>query len=78
MEGTNDGAATREAQMERTSGMAKGLRAVATVVFLAAALISTGCSDNALLNPVNESAQGDTIANPAGHDAEPAGHDTEP
>lgn len=64
--------------MERTSGMAKGLRLVATTVFLVAALISTGCSDNALMNPVSESAQGDAIANPAGHDTNPAGHDTNP
>jgi len=64
--------------MERTGGMAKGLRLAATTIFLAAALISTGCSENALLNPVNDSAQGDTIANPAGHDANPAGHDSNP
>jgi len=64
--------------MERTSGMAKGLRLVATTIFLAAALISTGCSENALMNPVNDSAQGDAIANTAGNDLNPAGNDLNP
>ncbi len=35
--------------MERTSGMKQGLKKVATVVFLAAALASTGC--DSLMGP---------------------------
>jgi hypothetical protein len=65
--------------MERTNGMKKGLRMAAMSFFLLAALLSTGCGQNALLNPVSDSAQDSgTIANPAGHDVNPAGHDVNP
>ena len=65
--------------MERTSGMKKGLRMAAVSFFLFAALLSTGCGQNALMNPVIDSAQDSgTIANPAGHDVNPAGHDVNP
>ena len=43
--------------MERSSAVKQGLRVVLTSVFLAAALLSTGCSDNALMNPLNETVQ---------------------
>jgi hypothetical protein len=65
--------------MERTSGMKKGLRMAAVSFFLFAALLSTGCGQNALMNPVIDTAQGGTtIASPAGNDAKPAGNDAKP
>jgi len=41
--------------MERTSGMKKGLRMAAVSFFLFAALLSTGCGQNALMNPIPDS-----------------------
>ena len=65
--------------MERTNGMKKGLRMAAVSFFLFAALLSTGCGQNALMNPVPDSAQGGTtIASPAGNDLKPAGNDLKP
>jgi len=64
--------------MERTNGMKKGLRMAAVSFFLLAALLSTGCGQNALMNPVTDSSQGGAIANPAGNDAKPAGNDAKP
>ena len=43
--------------MERSSAVKQGLRLVATSVFLAAALLTTGCGENALMNPVGETVQ---------------------
>jgi hypothetical protein len=37
--------------MERTNGIQKAMKTAATVLFLAAAMASTGCGQNALLNP---------------------------
>ena len=37
--------------MERTKDLKSGLKAATLVVFFAAALLSTGCSSNALMNP---------------------------
>lgn len=66
--------------MERTSGMKKGLRQVATVVFLAAALASTGC--NTLMGPssqTTDTAQNSTVvSNNSGHGTNPSGHGTNP
>ena len=65
--------------MERSRGMKKGLRMAAVSFFLFAALLSTGCGQNALMNPVIDTAQsGTTIASPAGNDAKPAGNDAKP
>jgi len=64
--------------MERTNGMKKGLRMAAVSFFLFAALLSTGCGQNALMNPVPDSAQGDTIASPAGNEVKPAGNEVKP
>lgn len=43
--------------MERSKVIQSGLKKVATVLFLAAALASTGCSQNALLNPTPQQIQ---------------------
>ena len=43
--------------MERSKVIQSGLKKVATVLFLAAALASTGCSQNALLNPTPQQVQ---------------------
>jgi|KBSSwiStaDraftv2_1062776.scaffolds.fasta_scaffold472261_1 outer membrane murein-binding lipoprotein Lpp len=43
--------------MERSSAVKQGLRVVLTSVFLAAALLTTGCGDNALMNPLSETVQ---------------------
>ena len=40
--------------MGRSRGLQSGLKKVVSVVFLAAALASTGCGQNALLNPTAE------------------------
>jgi len=64
--------------MERTNGMKKGLRMAAVSFFLLAALLSTGCGQNALMNPVPDSSQGGAIANPPANDAKPAGNDAKP
>jgi hypothetical protein len=66
--------------MERTSGMKKGLRQVATVVFLAAALASTGC--NTLMGPsssTTDTAQNsNVVAGNAGNNVKPAGNNVKP
>lgn len=68
--------------MGRSRGIQNGLKKVATVVFLAAALASTGCGQNALLNPTADQLQaagaGSSSFSNAGHDANPAGHDANP
>ena len=64
--------------MERSSAVKQGLRAVLTSVFLAAALLSTGCSDNALMNPLNETVQDGGSVNAAKNDAQPAKNDAQP
>jgi len=65
--------------MERTSGMKKGLRMAAVSFFLFAALLSTGCGQNALMNPVIDSAQGGTvIAHSGTQDPKPGSQDPKP
>ena len=65
--------------MERSNGTKKGLRIAAVSFFLFAALLSTGCGQNALLNPVPSSAQGGgVIASPAGDNLKPAGDNLKP
>jgi hypothetical protein len=54
---------------------------VMTAMFLAAALASTGCGQNALLNPTADQVQaagGSTSASTAGHSSNPAGHGSNP
>ena len=61
--------------MERSKGLQSGLKKVATAMFLAAALASTGCGQNALLNPTADQVQaaGTGSANAAGNTMNPAG-----
>lgn len=40
--------------MERTSGRTQGLKKVVAMVALMAAMASTGCGENALMNPTSE------------------------
>jgi len=65
--------------MERTRNLKSGLKKTTMVVFFAAALLSTGCSSNALMNPQpNTSAQGGTTANDGGQHVNPDGQHTNP
>jgi len=65
--------------MERTKGRSKGLKATAAAVFFAAALLSTGCGQNALMNPLtDQSAQGQSAQNTAGQEVKPAGQEVKP
>jgi hypothetical protein len=65
--------------MERTKTLKSGLRTATAVVFLAAAILSTGCSGNALLNPqTDQSAQSASTANGAGNEMKPAGNEMKP
>ena len=45
--------------MERTNGIQSGLKKVAMVMCLVAALASTGCGQNALLNPTADQFAGE-------------------
>jgi hypothetical protein len=66
--------------MERTKGVQKGAKALLTAMFLAAALASTGCGQNALLNPTSDQLSGGTsqTANKAASDLNPAASDLNP
>jgi hypothetical protein len=65
--------------MERTRNLKSGLKASTVAVFFAAALLSTGCSNNALMNPqIPSSTQSATTAHSTGHDVQPGGHDVQP
>ncbi len=65
--------------MERTSGMKKGLRLVATSVFLMAALLSTGCGENTLMGPSTDTAQNSgAVTSNAGNNVNPAGNNVNP
>jgi len=60
--------------MERTRNLKSGLKAATVAVFFAAALLSTGCSNNALMNPQMSSAQSSGTAHAAGgNELNPAG-----
>jgi hypothetical protein len=65
--------------MERTRNLKSGIKAATVAVFFAAALLSTGCSSNALMNPQpNLGAQGGQVANSSGHTSNPDGHTSNP
>ena len=65
--------------MERTRNLKSGLKAAAVAVFFAAALLSTGCSNNALMNPQPDlSAQGGTVAHSSGQPSLPSGQPSLP
>lgn len=58
--------------MERTNGTKQGIKMAAVSFFLFAALLSTGCGQNALMNPVIDSSQGSvTVANQGGQPTKP-------
>jgi hypothetical protein len=68
--------------MERSKEIQSGLKKMATVLFLAAALASTGCGQNALLNPTADQVQaagtGSSSASTASHELNPASHEVNP
>jgi hypothetical protein len=66
--------------MERSKGAVKGLKVVATSIFLLAALLSTGCGQNALMNPMSSnSAQGEAVTiNQGGQTSHPGGQVSHP
>ncbi len=65
--------------MKRTNDLRSGLKAAAMVVFFAAAAVSTGCSNNALMNPqIPQSTQSVQTANAAGNNVNPAGNNVNP
>jgi hypothetical protein len=65
--------------MERSRGMKRAKAAAIKVLVLAAAIASTGCSGNALMNPVqNSSAQGGQTASLSGQTNHPAGQLSRP
>jgi len=64
--------------MERTRNLKSGLKAATVAVFFAAALLSTGCSNNALMNPQMSSASGTQTAHAAGDNLKPAGDNLKP
>jgi len=65
--------------MERTGNLKSGLKAATVAVFFAAALLSTGCSSNALMNPQPDlSAQGGQSAHSSGQPSNPSGQPSNP
>lgn len=71
--------------MERTNGNTQGLKKVAVALALMAAMASTGCGQNALLNPTSDqvmSAGNASLAksttDSGSHDPNPAAHDPNP
>ena len=65
--------------MERSRNLKSGLKAATVVVFFAAALLSTGCSNNALMNPqFDNSAQGTQTAHAGSQHSNPDGQHSNP
>jgi len=70
--------------MERTSGRTQGLKKAVAVLALMAAMASTGCGQNALLNPTSDQISAGGGSNQAksvtsgSHDPNPAAHDPNP
>jgi hypothetical protein len=54
--------------MERTNGIQSAVKKAAAVLFLAAAMASTGCGQNALMNPTAAQVAG------AGQDSQQTSH----
>ena len=52
--------------MERTGNLKSGLKVATVAMFFAAALLSTGCSNNALMNPQMSGAHSSQSAQSAG------------
>jgi predicted small lipoprotein YifL len=66
--------------MERTKGLQKGAKKLLAAMFLAAALASTGCGQNALLNPTADQVSGGTsqTSNKTSSDLNPVSADLNP
>jgi hypothetical protein len=66
--------------MERSRGVKSGAAAAVRAMFLAAALVSAGCGENALMNPTaTDMTQGQQmVQNQAGQDLRPAGQNYRP
>jgi predicted small secreted protein len=67
--------------MERSRGMKKGAAAAVKAMFLAAALVSTGCTGNTLMGPgthTTDTQATQTGINPAGNNLHPAGNNVRP
>ena len=65
--------------MKRTQNLKSGLKTATVTVFFAAALLSTGCSSNALFNPQpNQNAQSTQTANGGGQPSNPGGQPSNP
>jgi hypothetical protein len=66
--------------MERIKGVQNGAKMLLTALFLATALASTGCGQNALLNPTADQISGGTsqTANKATQDLNPTAQDLNP
>jgi len=66
--------------MERTNGIQSGVKRLLMALCLAAALASTGCGQNALMNPTSDQLSGGTsqTANKAASDLNPAASDLNP
>jgi len=65
--------------MERSKNLRGGFKAATVAAFFAAALLSTGCSNNALLNPLpNSRAQSAQTANSGGQQPNPGGQQPNP
>jgi hypothetical protein len=65
--------------MERTKGIQSGAKKVLTAMFLAAALVSTGCGQNALLNPTADQLQaGNQVPSKASENLNPASENLNP
>jgi hypothetical protein len=56
----------------------QGLKLVATSIFLVAALLTTGCGENALMNPVGETVDSSGTVNAGGQVAHPGGQVAHP
>ena len=72
--------------MERTKGSTQGIKKAAVMLALMAAMASTGCGQNALLNPTADqiaaggggSSLAKSTVDSGTHDPNPAAHDPNP
>ena len=66
--------------MERTNGIQSGVKRLLMALCLAAALASTGCGQNALMNPTSDQLSGGTsqTANKATENVNPASENVNP
>ena len=70
--------------MERTQGRTQGIKKAVAVLALMAAMASTGCGQNALLNPTSDQISAGGGSNQVksldsgSHDPNPAAHDPNP